>query len=72
VIQEVYIKANLVDTGSPVTIVSIDCILNVLKEFREPEQLQEERKQEIWKKFETLRTEVNNYIGGLVYIISQQ
>ena len=41
----------LVDTGSPVTIASIDCILSILESLREPSQSPEEWKQEIQKRF---------------------
>ena len=43
----------LVDTEPPVTIASIDCILNVLEKLREPKQTIQEWKHEVQKKFQT-------------------
>ena len=61
----------LVDTGSPITIVSIDCLLNVLAKLQTPNQTLEEWKQEVKDWFQTASLSVNNYGSGEVNIVGQ-
>ena len=61
----------LVDTGSPVTIVSIDCLLDVLAKNRRADQTKEEWRREVEKRFLMPTLLINNYGGGEVNIISQ-
>ena len=61
----------LVDTGSPVTIVSIDCLLDVLAKNKKTNQTKEEWREEVEKKFLAPTLLINNYGGGEVNIISQ-
>ena len=60
----------LVDTGSPVTIVSIDCLLDVLAKNRKTDQTKEWR-EEVEKRFLAPTLSINNYGGGEMNIISQ-
>ena len=43
----------LVDTGSPITIASIDCLLDVYEKLRTPNQTLEEWQQEVKDRFQT-------------------
>lgn len=61
----------LLDTGSPVTIASIECMLDALAKQRAPKQSVEEWKQEVQKKFQEPTLSVNNYGGGDVNVIGQ-
>ena len=61
----------LVDTGSLVTIASIDYILKVLEKLRKPRQSIQKWKQEVQKKFQVPSIGVNNYSEEQVNIISQ-
>jgi len=61
----------LVDTGSPVTIVSIKCLLDVLEKLRAPEQIVEDWKRQMRSRFQTPILLVKNYGGGVVNIIGQ-
>ena len=61
----------LVDTGSPVTIVSISCLLDILEKLKNSNQTMDEWKQQVQSKFQTPSVAVNNYGGGMVNIISQ-
>ena len=61
----------LVDTGSPITIASIDCLLDVFEKLRTPNQTLEEWQQEVKDRFQTASLSVNNYGGGEVNIIGQ-
>ena len=61
----------LVDTGSPITIASIDCLLDVFAKLRTPNQPLEEWQQEVKDRFQTTNLSVNNYGGGEVNIIGQ-
>ena len=61
----------LVDTGFPITIVSIDCLLDVLAKIRTPNQTLEEWKQEVKDRFQTTSLSVNNYGSGEVNIVGQ-
>ena len=53
----------LVDTGSPVTIVSVDCLLDVLAKNRKTDQTKEEWRGEVEKRFITPTLLINNYGG---------
>ena len=61
----------LVDTGSPVTIVSIDCLLDVLAKNHKTDQTKEEWREEEEKRFLAPTLSCNNYGGCEVNIISQ-
>ena len=61
----------LVDTGSPITIVSLDCLLDVLVKLRTPNQTLEEWKQGVKDRFQTASLSVKNYDGGEVNIVGQ-
>ena len=61
----------LVDTGSPITIVFTDCLLDVLAKLRTPNQTLEEWKQEVKDRFQTATLSVNNYGGGEVNVAGQ-
>ena len=61
----------LVDTGSPITMASIDCLLDVIAKLRAPNQTLEEWQQEVKDRFQTASLSVNNYGGGEVNIIGQ-
>ena len=61
----------LVYTGSPITIVSIDCLLDVLAKLRTPNQTLEEWKQKVKDRFQTATLSVNNYGGGEVNVVGQ-
>lgn len=51
----------LQDTGSPVTIVSIECVLDALAKQQAPKQSAEEWKHQLHKKFQQSTLTVNNY-----------
>lgn len=70
ILEEHPVKA-LLDTGSPVTIASIECVLDTLAKQRAPKQSVEEWKQEVQKKFQEPTLSVNNYGGGDVNVIGQ-
>ena len=59
----------LVDTGSPVTIVSIKCLLDVMEKLRTPGQSVEEWKKEVKSHFQSPSMTVNNYGVGEVIVI---
>jgi len=61
----------LVDTDSPVTIVSITCLLDILGKLKSSTQSKEEWKRQVRNKFQTPSIVVGNYGGGVVNIISQ-
>ena len=61
----------LLDTGSPVTITSTECMLDALTKQQAPKQSVEEWKQEVQKKFQEPTLSVNNYGGGDVNVIGQ-
>ena len=50
----------LVDTGSPVTIVLIDCLLDVLVKNKKTDQTKEEWKEEVKKRFLAPTLSINN------------
>ena len=61
----------LVDTGSPITIVSIDCLLDILAKNRTDGQTVQDWKEWVEEKLKTPSLSVSNYGGGEVNIISQ-
>ena len=61
----------LLDTGSPVTIASIECVLDAFAKQRTPKQSVEEWKQVVQNKFQEPTLSVNNYGGGEVNVIGQ-
>ena len=61
----------LEDTGSPITIVSVDCMLDVLAKNRRSGQAKEEWREEVEKRFLPPTLSINNYGGGEVNIIGQ-
>ena len=61
----------LADTGSPVTIISIDCLLDILAKNRKAGPNKEEWKQEVEKKFLPPTLSINSFDGGEVNVISQ-
>ena len=61
----------LVNTGSPVTIVSIKCLLYVMEKLKTPGQSVEEWKKEVKSRLQSPSMTVNNYGGGEVNVISQ-
>ena len=61
----------LVDTGSPVTIISIDCLLDILAKNQKAGQSKEEWKQEVEKRFLPSTLAINSFGGGEVNVISQ-
>ena len=71
VLQEGQMVNALVDTGSPITIASIDCLLDVFEKLRTPNQTLEEWQQEVKDRFQTVSLSVNNYDGDEVNIIGQ-
>ena len=56
----------LVDTGSPITIVSIDCLLDILAKNRTDGQTVQEWKEWVEEKLKTPSLSVSNYGGGEV------
>ena len=58
-------------TGSPVTIVSIECVLDALAKQQAPKQSAEEWKHQLHKKFQQSTLTVNNYGRGDVNVNGQ-
>ena len=67
-LEEQPVKA-LVDTSSPVSIVSIKCLFDVMEKLRTPGQSVEEWKKEMKSHFQSLSMTVNNYGVGEVIVI---
>ena len=61
----------LVDTGSPVTIVSLDAILNVLSATKSATQTAEEWKTEVNKRLEPSTVVLHNYGGDQLNLVRQ-
>lgn len=61
----------LVDTGSPITIVSIDCLLDTLAKNRAKGQTVQDWKRQVEERLQTPSLSVSNYGGGEVNVISQ-
>ena len=61
----------LVDTESPITIVSIDCLLDILAKNRTDGQTVQDWKEWVEEKLKPPSLSVSNYGGGEVNIISQ-
>ena len=62
---------SLVDTGSPITIASIECLLDVLAKNRMEGQTVQKWKEQVEKRLKTSSLSVSNYGGGAMNIISQ-
>ena len=61
----------LVDTGSPVTIASIECLLDILEKHHQPGQSQADWMEQAKGQFHPPRISINSYGGGKVNIIAQ-
>ena len=61
----------LVDTGSPVTIVSIDCLLEALFERRTITQSPEDWRKEVASKIQPPSLTIRSYGGGEINVIGQ-
>jgi len=61
----------LVDTGSPITIVSMKCLLDTLEKLRMPGQTVDEWRRGVMSRLQSPSLSVSNYGGGEVNIISQ-
>ena len=61
----------LVDTGSPVIIMFIDCLLGILAKNQKEGQSKEEWKQEVEKRFLPPTLSINSFGGGEVNVFSQ-
>ena len=60
-----------IDTGSPVTIVSLEFLLQVLAKKRPPEQPPEEWKKQVEKRLEPTSVALRNYGGGCLPVVRQ-
>ena len=61
----------LLDTGSPVTLVSLEFLLQVLARRKPCEQTPEEWKQEVRKRLEPTSAALRNYGGGQLPVVRQ-
>ena len=61
----------LLDTGSPVTLVSLEFLLQVLAKRKPCEQTPEEWKQEVRKRLEPTSVALRNYSGGQLPVVRQ-
>ena len=61
----------LVDTGSPATLISLDFILQVFAEQRDPSQTVRQWKEEVRKKFLTPSISLQNYGGHRLDVLAQ-
>ena len=61
----------LLDTGSPVTLVSLEFLLQVLAKRKPCEQTPEEWKQEVRKRLEPTSVALRNYGGGQLPVVRQ-
>ena len=69
-IENQQVKA-LVNTGYPVTIISIDCLLDNIAKNQKVGQSKEEWKQEVEKRFLPLTWSINSFGDGELNVISQ-
>ena len=67
---EVMLEGEL-DTGSPVTLVSLEFLLQVLAKRKPHEQTPEEWKQEVRKRLEPTSVALRNYGGGQLPVVRQ-